>query len=234
MFKYLLEIRNRIILLFFNWFFVFFVCYAKKEVLLFFILEPYIVNSNCNLIFTNVTDIVNNYFDLLNFVTNQLFFIYFFMQFLKFLSPGLYYFEYTFLYNIYILAIVNWYYLISIFNKSLLPGLLQFFLETENNKIIKFYFEAKLVEYTDFYKFFYYTFIVSLQLLLILFIYLVFAALNKKVLKIFRKFFYVMFFLIFTVVTPPDIASQIILFAIFLCFFEAALFLNCFRKKLVR
>lgn len=232
MLKYFIEIKNRLILLIFNWSFVFVVCYSYKEIILFFIMEPYLIDNNYSFIFTNIVDIFNNYFELLHFVTNQLFFIFVVIQFLKFVSPGLYYFEYKFLNNSYTLFLIIFMGLIKIYNKFILPNLLGFFLKIDSDiQKLNFHFEAKIVEYTKFYKFFYFAFIIIFQLFLIFFFYLSFINLNKKILKFFRKFIYLISFFILTTITPPDVLSQISLFIIFVIFFEGSILINYLIKK---
>ena len=75
-YKYYLEIKNRIILLFVTWLFTLFMCYLYKEVLLFFILNStHFFQSTFEnqreynyFIFTDVTEVFYVYIDLVLFM----------------------------------------------------------------------------------------------------------------------------------------------------------------------
>src|SRR6476620_2686894 len=103
---YLLEIRNRLILICLTWLSIAIVSYSYKETLLFIIVQPnkfFESDADFYFIFTNVTEIFSAYVQLTIFLSIQIVFVYFIYHCFNFLS----------------LAFFNWeYYLVSLFLKS--------------------------------------------------------------------------------------------------------------------
>jgi len=94
--NYILEIKNRIILLLFTWSTVFLICYRYKEIMLYIIIKPSFSNnilSNVNNIYfitTNITEIFNTYINIANIFSNKICLLFFLMHFIIFIKKGLY------------------------------------------------------------------------------------------------------------------------------------------------
>lgn len=96
--KYLLELKNRFILLFLSWVSVIFVSYFYKETLLFLFIEPDYLFITFNIkspfsyfIFTDIFEIFSVYIQLILFVSLQVLFIFLLYHFFVFLIPGLFF-----------------------------------------------------------------------------------------------------------------------------------------------
>lgn len=244
MINYFIEIKNRIFLLFITWVSIVFIGFLYKEVLLFLFIKPALYNDLTKFpvfdyfIYTNVSEIFTAFFHIILFISNQIFFVYFFYHTLIFISPGLYYFEHWYLRTTFTLGIFFLILSIFVLNSFLLPISFKFFFNFQNsfkNKMINFYFEAKLIEYFQFYINLYYTCIFSFQFFTVLIIFLEYININSNTVKNFRKFFYFIFVIFATLITPPDIFSQIFLSLVVVFIYELlviCIFLKIQIKKI--
>jgi sec-independent protein translocase protein TatC len=240
--KYLLEIKNRLFLLFIAWVSTAIVSYFYKEILLFIIIQPnkfMSINDPLTLfyfIFTDITEILSVYLKLVTFLSLQVFFIYAIYHFFLFLSPALFKSEY--LCCKFGLKIVGLMWLISVIlsNCFLIPLTWNFFLSFQDltvNRSFNLHFEAKLNEYFQFYVSFYYLCVLYCQFFSLLLFYINFTNVNLKIIKKFRKLYYYCFIIFSTLISPPEILSQIVisLIAIFLYEFLLLFFLLKNRFK---
>merc|ERR1712076_24073 len=209
---YLNEIKNRIFLisLFYTIFFIF--LYYYKDILL--KLNILLNNKFHYFIFTSITELFTIYIDLVFFVANLILYFQINYHLICFLINGLYLNEYSYLklfffYSI-LIGIINF----IICNVFIFPTLVEFFLSYQLNN--NFYFEAKIYEYLNFYKKIYINSFVQFQLSTIVFLMLNVARnnFNKKIFAKNRKNIYFTCLIIATILTPPDILSQIVF-----CFF---------------
>ena len=93
---YVLEVRNRIGLIFLSWSSTVLICYYYKETLLFFVVKPLIKvypNVFDYFIATDLTEIFSSYLFVSIFVSNQLTIFFFINQVVSFFSPALYDYE---------------------------------------------------------------------------------------------------------------------------------------------
>jgi len=235
MFKYFLEIKNRILLLLLTWGSTIFTSYIYKKSLLFLLIKPnfYMLNPvPIYFIYTNVTDIFSTYIQLIIFIGNQILMISFFYHILIFLSPGLYDLEYNYLKLIIFAGIFFWCLSIIILNKLLLPLSWQFFIsfqESLNDQTIKLYFEAKINEYLNFYISLYYICNFNCQVFTILIFFLEYINANLQIIRQIRKMFYFIFILFATIITPPDMLSQILLSLSIIVIFELLIGVNLLK-----
>ena len=224
--KYLLELKNRFILLFITTISVIGISYFYKEVLLFLIIEPDALNNfNVTLpldyfIFTDVLEIFSVYIQLILFLSLQVFFLYFLYHCFIFLTPGLFFFEYNWLNYVFKIIIVVWGLSVLISKYLLIPIMWNFFLSFKNLSSITLHFEAKLNEYLNFYISFYYLSILYSQIITFFLICLLYLNTNISVIKKFRKLYYYFWILLSTLISPPDIFSQIIISFILIFFYE--------------
>ena len=230
-YKYYLEIKNRILLLIFTWISLLIVCYHFKEPLLFAFINS---NKYCNsipyFIFTNVGEIFEVYLRLTLFITNQITILMMIYHGLMFLTFSLYYSEYNQLKTLLKFFIITWSCSIILLTKFVVPFSWSFFLSFQHaNDYLQptsFFFEARILEYFDYFTNFYYICVANCQLLVISILFLNLISEELKTVKSFRKLFYLIFILFSTITTPPDVFSQIIMSSSLIIVYEFLVFLK--------
>ena len=185
-------------------------------------------------IFTDVAEVFYVYLTLIFFIGNQVLFLYFFYNLLSFLSSGLFYSEYAYLVSFVRVSFIWFLFSVIVYYKIFFPLCWDFFLSFQNMEIIKLttlYFESKISEYLFFYISFYYVCVFYFQLLLLLFVFFDFSKAKSKLVKKFRKSFYYFFILFSTLVTPPDVFSQLLLSSCLIFSYEILVFYFIYKKK---
>lgn len=233
-YKYYNEIKNRFTLIIFCWIFCFCVCYGNKEVLLFLIAESsntFGSTSQTNyFIFTNITEVFEVYIKLAVFISNQIIMNVIIYQILMFLSLGLYNFEFAKLKVAFQFFLVTWVISSLFLYKILVPLSWSFFLSFQENAdlngSLSLFFEAKLNEYLDYFINLYFLALLNCQFLTLLLLILI--NLNDHSIKIkrLRKLFYFIFVVFSTVMTPPDVFSQMIVSCSLIILYEISLFIK--------
>ena len=237
-YKYYIELKNRTFLLFYTWLSVLITCYYYKETILFLLVNSSnyfnTLSTNSYFIFTNVSEIFYVYLDLIFFITNQIVIIMFFYHILMFLALGLYNFEFNKLKTVFQVFLISWFFSIILLYKFLIPYTWTFFLsfqQTNNNiQLIDFFFEAKIIEYFNFFTNLYYICFINCQFLALLLLILTSFSEKLNKIKTFRKLFYFIFVLFSTLTTPPDILSQILLSFTLVLIYEFLIFLRYLKK----
>jgi sec-independent protein translocase protein TatC len=232
-YNYYLEIKNRFFLLIVSWVSLSLVGYVYKEIFLFLFIKPCIINKfNSTVsyfIYTNITGNYSVYLQVIMFFSNQVFIIYLFYHLFFFISLGLYRTEYQRLKLILKLELFFVLLVLIFINRLLLPITLNFFLSFQE---LNLHFEAKICEYLNFYMLLYYTCIFSCQIFIFLVIFLDSSIKNGlKRIKNFRRVFYLMFVIFATLLTPPDLISQIILSFICIVVYEFLIFYYVFKYQ---
>nr|YP_010247924.1 Sec-independent protein translocase component TatC [Pseudo-nitzschia delicatissima]QTJ30069.1 Sec-independent protein translocase component TatC [Pseudo-nitzschia delicatissima] len=230
-YQYYLEIKNRILLLLFTWASLLIVCYHFKEPLLFtFIDSNKYYNTVPYFIFTNVDEIFYVYLRLVFFIANQITFVIGLYHGLMFLALGLYHSEYNQLKSIVKIFIVTWLCSIILLKKIVVPFSWSFFLSfQETNDHLQpasFFFEARILEYFNYFTNFYYICMANCQLLALTILFLNNVSEKIGTVKTFRKLFYLIFILFSTITTPPDIFSQIIMSSSLILIYELLIFVK--------
>lgn len=234
--NYILEIKNRFLLTIYSTFLTLITCYCYKETLLYFSVKPNIINLKSKVsyfIITNITDILSTYLKFCYFIAVQSFIIVLCYHFIKFLMPGLYLNEIKKIkFYIFICGIL--WVIIFFFFKFILPITWNFFFSfqysTSSHYNINLFFEAKLTEYIDFYILIYcnclflWLFFISIIMLLN------FLPYRIQFVKKSRKIFYIIFYFIATIITPPDVISQIIIGNVFIIFYEIVIVINILQN----
>lgn len=241
-YSYYLEIKNRLILLFIGWISTILVSYIFKEVLLFIFTKQNMnptgySNDMFYFIFTDVTEVFSVYMTLIFFIGNQVAILYLCYHTIIFIALGLYKSEYKYLAFIFKTCISLFFFSIVIFNKVLFSFSWDFFLSFQNFVTLKsltLHFEAKLSEYLSFYITFYYVCILYFQTFLLLILFFDYFKNELGIIQRFRKFFYYCFVVFSTLVTPPDVFSQIILSFSIIFSYEILVFYIIFKKSLIR
>lgn len=237
---YIVEIRNRCLLVFLAWISTIFLSYFYKETLLFLMVKPCIIQQQSPafyFIFTNLTDMFATYLELAYFVGHQISFFFLMYHLFIFLAPGLYYSEYKTLKFIFFLSFLGRIVAYYFFNQYILPASWYFFINYQRplqNQPLNFYFEAKVTEYLNFYTALYYISNLQFQLCVIVYLYLKFFKGNTQIVRKSRRILYFLFFILATFITPPDIISQICLGVVLVVFYELILIFYILRKKFLK
>ena len=235
---YYVEIRNRIFLLFLTWAIIVFVSYIYKETLLFLMLKPSLNSTNKEtiyFIFTDVTEVVSVYFKIVMFLGNHIILFFALYHSALFLYLGLSKEEYQKL-N-FILKLTSLIFFISsiFFYKILLPVSWQFFLSFQSFSLLKsidLYFESKLNEYLNFFMVTYFVCLFYCQIFVLLVLFLDYLKANLEKVKYYRKILYCSFIIVSTLITPPDIVSQLVLSFSLIIIYEFLLWILICRTSL--
>ena len=239
MLKYLLELKNRLFLLFFLWISLIFTCYVYKENLL-FVLVSYsnslvtesnsLVIFNNYFIFTNITEVFSTNVLMVIFISNQFCMLYFIYHLFLFLFYSLYNKEYVIVKIIVKLSILFWILSVIFLNLFLVSISWNFFLGFQNQVNFKIFFEAKILEYFKYYKSLYFVCVYNSQIFII--IGLLFNFIDKSIeqFKLVRKISYFFIIIFSTLITPPDVISQLISSFILCFFFELLLLVKLWKS----
>jgi len=151
--------------------------------------------------YTNIQNVI--------FISNQIYIIIIGYHLMTFIVPGLYYNEYSNLkHYTSITILVFGFYLIMCY-KILIPWSWDFFLEYPANQKINFYFEAKFNEYIKLLIIIYKIVIMLTFINLSLIFFLTIKKNIDSFLKKRRKYIYIFIIIVSSLITPPDILSQI-------------------------
>lgn len=235
LYKIFAEIQNRTILTIFSWGFTLLISYKHKTNLLFMTLyfnANIYLDKNFYFITTDITDLLSSYLTLSYFFTNQFVMVYALYNITIFLAPGLYHFEYE---KIKIKLKLIFFIICFCFiltNSTLIPTFWSFFgnyISTNNN--VPVYFEAKITEYIHLYKFIYYSLVSICFVYLILYYTIHFFEQKLKLFKKLKKLTILMYFIIATITTPPDVLSQIFLGLFLIILNEILIFTIILKTK---
>jgi len=227
--KYFIELKNRAFFIFFNSIVNLSVIYFYKEIVLFLIVQ----SNNTDLsffyfIFTDVTEILQIYFKMLIFLNFQIFILTLIYHIFLFLSPALFQFEYIYCRIAIKIFYCCWCFITIIAHNFLIPFTWNFFLSFQNlitKNSFTIHFEAKLSEYFVFYTSLYYLFLFYCCYFLLLFFSLNFIS-SKTIsgIKKFRKLYYFSFVFFSTLISPPDILSQLVISFMLILIYEILIF----------
>ena len=227
-YKYYLEIRNRCLLLLTCWIFTLLTCYSYKETILFMLIDSS-NHAEQYFIFTDISEIFYVYLQLTFFVSNQITLLMLLYHSIIFLSSGLYKSEYEKLQFAFQVYTLSWVCSILLLNKIIIPVSWDFFLSFQEADGIAFFFEAKIIEYLNYFTNLYYVCFLNCQLLAVTTLLLNNYSKNIDKIRRFRKLFYILFVIFSTLTTPPDIISQILMSASLITFYEILLFFNILK-----
>jgi|JI71714B2RNA_FD_contig_71_1476593_length_1448_multi_3_in_0_out_0_1 Sec-independent protein secretion pathway component TatC len=236
-YNYYLELKNRLLLTVFTWISVLVTCYYFKEPLLFVFIN---LNKHYDkldytpyFIFINVSEIFYVYLQLIFFIANQIFILMVIYQTLMFLTLGLYNSEYMQLRSIFQTLLFTWICSILLFKEFIMPFSWAFFIsfqETKHNlQPVSFFFEARILEYLNYFTNLYYACLLNCQILALVTFILNVISEKSGTIKVFRKLFYFVFIIFSTITTPPDITSQIIMSFALIILYEILIFLRCLK-----
>jgi sec-independent protein translocase protein TatC len=173
-------------------------------------------------------DMFTLYIDLSYFVTNQVFVVFIVYHCIIFFAPGLFKYEYRFIKSIFFIS--SFCFLVSfvIFIYIVLPKFWDFFLSFQGHQSfqkVNVFFEAQINEYFNFYSKFYY-FVISIgQIFSFITVYLNLMQFDCFQISKIRKTCYCVFFFFATIMTPPEVISQLITGVGFILIYEGIVFL---------
>lgn len=236
-YKYYLEIKNRVLLLFFTWLSLLIICYRFKEPLLFVF-----VNSNKYytelhttqyFIFTDVGEVFYVYLSLMFFITNQITILMLFYHSLMFLTLGLYQSEYIQLQYAFKIFLLTWFCSFILLKEFVVPFSWSFFLSFQQTnealQPVSFFFEARISEYLTYFKNLYYVCLINCQTFAVLTCLLNNISKTVETVKTFRKLFYFIFIIFSTLTTPPDVSSQLFMNCTLILIYELLVFVKYLR-----
>ena len=232
--NFISEFKNRIFFIFFVWIYFSLLCYYYKNILFFLVLKKLIFDQKIKIyfIYTNVTELFFIYLKLINFFNLQIMFSFFCYHFFLFINPALFKNESIFLKKIIFLWVLTWNLNCFIIIFIIFPIMWKFlenFQKIFMTNII--FFEIKITEY---FNFFFKTYFI-LQTYNFCFVFIIFLIkknyLNSFFIKKFRKVIF-LFIFIFLNLLNFDLINQIILFFVFIWFYEISLIFYFLNKKL--
>jgi sec-independent protein translocase protein TatC len=238
-YKYLLEIRHRAFFCFIAWSFLMLNCYFFKETLLYTFLKLNPIHTDEGTVYfliTNITEVFITYLQLTCFITNQITFMFICYQFFAFISTGLFTFEYVYFKNTCLTVAVCWVLCILLLNGTVFPSCWNYFLQFQNFILaqnLTFYFEAKLSEYWAFYLTIYYVWCFAYQFIVFFWIFLSLSTTNLSIIKRLRKVLYFVFFIVATLITPPNVEHQLFTSICIIMIYELILIHLLFKIELL-
>ena len=239
-YRYYTEIKARTLLLLISGILIFLVGYIFKEVLLSIVVNSYCTNSTLELsyfIFTDVVEIFNVYVCLIFFLGKQVLFFLTFYHLLIFLAPGFTRSEYRYLILLFFTSSILFFLSIILFKKFLFPFSWSFFLSFKDFvafKSLTLHFEAKLLNYVMFFTNLYLSCVLYFQFFLFPIFFFTYFKKDLNTYRHFRKFLYYGCIIFSTLVTPPDITSQIALSTILIIGCEILVYGALFKSLLIR
>lgn len=237
-YKYLLEIKYRCFFTFITWCFLMANCYYFKETLLYVFMRSSFKSNQNNLIYFLTTDIVEvfvAYVQLSSYISNQITTIFLLYQTFLFLSTGLYRFEYEYLRLVLLTISFCWATCVFMVNNFIFSISWDFFLRFQQYlsfQNLAFHFEIKLSEYLLFYKYIYYLCHLTFQVVILFFIFVDLFRTNISIIKRLRKFLFFLFFILSTLVTPPEVLYQLVMSVCTIFIYESVIFYTIFKTEL--
>lgn len=233
--RYYLEMRNRICVLVAAWIVSIFVSYVFKEVLL-NIVTCTNLSRIVSFIFTNVTEVFSLYFHLVLFFSNQILLFFFIYHLLVLALPSITKMEASFFVFILTTSLILIFLSFLFFNTVLFPLSWNFFLSFQSFDSLKTFsldFEAKILDFGKFYTQFYFVCVVYFQAALLPILFFKYSQNDSQFYFRSRKvvgYFCVVFC---TMITPPDVLSQIFLSFCFIFFCEFLVYLSILKSCLI-
>jgi sec-independent protein translocase protein TatC len=231
--KYLIEIKTRIILLITIWICLIIIYWLYKDTIIYILMKPCInikiQDSKQYFIYTNVNELFKYYFKNSVLLTNISIIPLLILELIIFLNPSFYYKEYDRNNKLYSVLIIICITNIILVNKIIIPITWNFFLSFSNNNYTQFFFEAKIIEYFEMiYNLYYITSVIILVFVSICY----YTIKYRKIINNKRKYIYLFLFTLASIITPPDVSSQLLLGTLFIVMFETLSIIVLFVKMI--
>ena len=233
---YFEEINNRILLSVVSWIFCTIINYIYLDNLIYIVVKPCQCKyeNDFYFIFTDVSEPFYTNLRLILATSNQILYFGLYYQIISFIRPGLYMEEYKSVKYFTIYGAVLFLVFLKINYSILIPWSFFFFFFHQKQQKIDFFFEAKMNEYVEIiffsYKLSFVLSIVCLFLLLLLVNNTNFRHLNR----LYRKYFYIIIVSIASIITPPDVISQLIISFVMIFIFEIVNYTALVHIKLLK
>ena len=216
---YLAEIKNRLTLALLTWLSCILINYQYLDNLLYITIKPLLFNNNdFYFIFTSVSEPFYINIKLILYASSQIFYLKLCYQLLLFLKPGLYHNEYKNIKHFGAYSCTLFLVYFKVCYSILIPWSFSFFFTHNNHQKIDLFFEARMNEYL---KIVLSAYEISLIYAIICVLFYSFLMKNiKYLITNYRKYLYITVLLISSVITPPDVVSQLIITIITVGIFE--------------
>lgn len=216
MLYYFLEFRNRLFYILISFLFFFFIGFFYKESLLYFLVKINLFQNKTffpYFIYTHLTEVFNTYillsFTFAAYLCVPLILVHLFY----FITPGLYLFEFVLFKKFVLISLFVWFLNNLLTYYFLVPLIWNYFCYFDSNNLqgpLSLHFEAKLSEYVDF---LIYSYVLTNLLSQIFFFMYLFVLNYNSIDLIFinksRKYLYVLIFILASILTPPEVISQL-------------------------
>ena len=183
---------------------------------------------------TNLTEIFEVYLKVSYIFSTQVVLFLLIYHLFRFVCPALFLYEYNKLKNIFFVSIS--FYLLSLifFTKALLPLAWVFFFNFQNYSgyEVNVFFEARLNDYLQFYVDIYILVIFIGQMFSVITVLLMFVQKKINFILKTRKIFYLSFLVTATLLTPPDVVSQVVLTILFISIYEFLVILFFVKEQM--
>jgi sec-independent protein translocase protein TatC len=233
--KHLKDLKFHFLLFFSLLILTFTISYIFSDQWIYLLIKPLIYLKKSNyFIFTDIIEIF--YIKILLSIILSLFISIFcgFFQFWFFLAPGLYKKENFLILKIIIVFLILFFISLNFIFIYIIPNAWKFFIEFEKTThpfLFNIYLEPRLYNYLLFIiKILFYTNILFQYPFLILLL-LLFKIISIQQIIKFRKFFYIKVLIMSSLIAPPDIWSQIIIFTCLIILIELFIFIFFLIKK---
>jgi len=226
------EIKYRFLYIIFSYLLNCIVLYFYINELIYIFILPLLklnsINFSNYFIFTGITDIFIVYLYLVLLCSLYLLYPFIIYNIKLFLKNSLYFYEYKFLLYLIILSLFFFMGSIFLLYFIILPLSWNFFISFENiseYNIYNIYFESKIDNYLFLCCNILFYIILIFQLPVIVFILIWYRILNISFLFKSKKIIYIIFLLIATLFSSPDIISQLIVFFLLLILYEIFIYI---------
>nr|YP_010118036.1 sec-independent transporter protein [Phytophthora fallax]AEP41162.1 SecY [Phytophthora fallax]AFQ02386.1 SecY [Phytophthora fallax]QPN54086.1 sec-independent transporter protein [Phytophthora fallax] len=231
---HLFELKYNFFILFFSFFYLFIISYYFSDQLIYLLVNN-LLNKNMlkYFIFTNITEIFITNIFIASFISIFITIHLSILLIWLFISTGLYKFENFIFIKFYLLFFIFNLFIIYFIFTNIIPHIWNFLLNLNftNLYILTVFFEPKINNYFHFiFSTFIYIFILFIYIFILFF--LIFNNILKmKIIINLRKFFYLKIILITILITPPDFINFILIFLLFISFFEIFIYISIYFTK---
>lgn len=199
--------------------------------LLFLVTQMHLNDENFYFIFTDVTELFLMYFKVIFFITFQVSLWYFLYHLFSFLATALYLREVKLISFLGIVGTTFWFLSVLFSSYFIVPFSWNFFLSFQSQH--GFYFEARISEYVQFYTDTCIICLVYCQFVTLFFTLSISVKHNYFYIKKYRKLYFYAFLLFATLMTPPDLGSQLFTTFFLILTYESVVFFSIFNNYFI-
>lgn len=234
---FFIEIKNRVFLIIFSFFYNIIFFYCNKENVMYCLTHKLPTSSfivGNYFILSGVAEIFTVYFNTIIFCALHLTVLQAFYNLFCFVTPSFKISETYVITKILYVLVLGCFTTFLFLNSVILPLAIKIFLVflVNHNSFSPYplFFEANLLNFLLLYKNFYLCFVWFILFCFLIFTSVHLSVFSKSNIKMLRKFFYCFFCISSTIISPPEVISQVLLFLILILFFEISVF-NSFLLK---